>query len=999
MKTKLCRCDFNLPKSKVDILILGEFPTEYEISKNKLFCDNEANHSIRNILDRLSTKYKFSYHLSTVYKRSTKKLTPDLIAHCSSCLQQELNITKPKVIVTLGGDICNYIYPNSLGILLEEGCVRNLKLFSKNYNIISALAPKWCLDKEPNIIGTVYTAIEKAILFTKDKHFTISNDFKSELITDIDDVKYLLKDFANTNEYVAVDTETSSLNRIKNDLLSIQLSNDGKTGYLIPIKHFDSPFDSKEIEIVLGLFKKFFTKESEVKGYIYHNPKFDLHQFYRELKTFIFNAPIIDTAFMEYLLEENYTRIKSYPKRKGPYSLFNISYRYGFNYYKDSNTKDDRDNLANLKIKDWLSYGCADVVSIFNIYKKQLYLAKVRNHTKIKLMSEEFSTSVVRTLTYVEHCGIPLNINTLREMTNPSTSPITIQKKLVTKELHNQKSVKKLNDILIKKKSGSEFSLFGNPIIFDLGSRLHREQLFYSILNLQPLVEGKLSVDKAFFKRYKDSVKEAELIAEFQRLRTLQSGQIDNIYDYMNKTTGEPDFYIDNKIRASYLPRTVTGRLRAFKPNPQQRVTRGDRAKDILKMYEARPDKFMLKMDQGTFEVRGLGIISGDKILTKNFNQMDDTYNRYRKNPTKFVDDITNPINLGTHLLKVINKKEKWLSEKLVEIITKEIDKFDRINKDIFKDVKSSFTNYVVNIIKKRKGWISSDVEQKIKKAIRFELRRLVSLNKVGSLTDIHKFSASLFNNIDVLEVTKVQRQNAKGLVFGSIYGRSPYSIAQELGITQEEAEALQEKFASNMPQSYEYLKTIPNVGYENLYVESPIGRRRHVWGFLFVNQDVKDTLDTKQFYKTMTKYGSEQSPHIKFQKKIFKDNSRLCMNAPNQGMCSDYNIIGTDLVILKINSLGKLLYQVPEKEAWMIHNLVHDSMEGEFPKNDYEEVVKTIEPIYANDLVRYIEDVYGFKIHMNFRVDFEFGLNYAQMEKWDGTEMELRRIKEVIAG
>jgi uracil-DNA glycosylase family 4 len=75
---------------------------------------------------------------------------------------------------------------------------------------------------------------------------------------------------------------------------------------------------------------------------------------------------------------------------------------------------------------------------------------------------------------------------------------------------------------------------------------------------------------------------------------------------------------------------------------------------------------------------------------------------------------------------------------------------------------------------------------------------------------------------------TKEQRMIAKMFNFGLIYGRSAYSVAVQLHIPIDEAQAQLDAFFALMPKAKEWIDNTRTFVREHGYVETPFGRRRH---------------------------------------------------------------------------------------------------------------------------------------------------------------------------
>ncbi len=234
--------------------------------------------------------------------------------------------------------------------------------------------------------------------------------------------------------------------------------------------------------------------------------------------------------------------------------------------------------------------------------------------------------------------------------------------------------------------------------------------------------------------------------------------------------------------------------------------------------------------------------------------------------------------------------------------------------------------------------------------------------------TDTHTQNTSLFYGIPGEEVTSDQRQGTKQTVFGTIFGMSIPSIAKDIGKTDEEAAEVQNKFYSGAPDAKQWLDDVEKEGEKNFYVESPLGRRRHLWGFLFAHMD---NISRQEFAK-------------------INKMKRLARNSPIQGMCSDFSILAADLLVKEIFKRGKAKYQIEDALAWMMINLVHDSCENEIPIKDVLEFVPMIETIFTKRIRKFLNEKFGIDLQVHFEVDIDIGINYANMKTWNGSKEHL---------
>lgn len=89
---------------------------------------------------------------------------------------------------------------------------------------------------------------------------------------------------------------------------------------------------------------------------------------------------------------------------------------------------------------------------------------------------------------------------------------------------------------------------------------------------------------------------------------------------------------------------------------------------------------------------------------------------------------------------------------------------------------------------------------------------------------DVHKATAALMEDIPYDEVTKDQRTAAKKLTFGLMYGKSEMGYADEMGITQEEAEEKFKMYFKGKPKIKQSIDDAQNFLKENGYIEVPLG-------------------------------------------------------------------------------------------------------------------------------------------------------------------------------
>ncbi|HET7321445.1 MAG TPA: DNA polymerase I [Longimicrobiaceae bacterium] len=94
---------------------------------------------------------------------------------------------------------------------------------------------------------------------------------------------------------------------------------------------------------------------------------------------------------------------------------------------------------------------------------------------------------------------------------------------------------------------------------------------------------------------------------------------------------------------------------------------------------------------------------------------------------------------------------------------------------------------------------------------------------------DIHRQTAALVFGVPVEEVTKEMRGRAKTVNFAVIYGIGPFSLAQQLGVTNAEAKEFIERYFERFPGVRRYLDEQIELARKQGYVETLTGRRRYI--------------------------------------------------------------------------------------------------------------------------------------------------------------------------
>ena len=175
---------------------------------------------------------------------------------------------------------------------------------------------------------------------------------------------------------------------------------------------------------------------------------------------------------------------------------------------------------------------------------------------------------------------------------------------------------------------------------------------------------------------------------------------------------------------------------------------------------------------------------------------------------------------------------------------------------------------------------------------------------------DIHTITASQVFGVPQCEVTSLMRRSAKAVNFGIVYGISPFSLSQDIGVTVQEAKEYMNKYFAHYAGVRAYMDAVVEQAKKTGYVATLWGRRR------WIPEIRSSNFNTRSF------------------------GERVALNAPIQGTAADI----IKLAMLRVRDrlkaegfAGRLVLQVhdelivecPESEAEAVCKLVEKEMEG----------------------------------------------------------------------
>jgi DNA polymerase-1 len=198
---------------------------------------------------------------------------------------------------------------------------------------------------------------------------------------------------------------------------------------------------------------------------------------------------------------------------------------------------------------------------------------------------------------------------------------------------------------------------------------------------------------------------------------------------------------------------------------------------------------------------------------------------------------------------------------------------------------------------------------------------------------DIHATTAAAVAGIPLAKVTPEQRNHAKAINFGLIYGMSAFGLTRTTDLTLAESEDFVETYFKQFPGVKTFLADLQRQAVQLEYVETLMGRRRYFPGL-----------------------GSQKNYQIK-QRWL-----REAINAPIQGTAAD---------IMKVAMLdvAEALKTSRSKAKMLLQ--VHDELVLECPKDELEETARLVEDKMAS----------AYHLKVPLKTDARAGLNWGKMK------------------
>ncbi len=230
-------------------------------------------------------------------------------------------------------------------------------------------------------------------------------------------------------------------------------------------------------------------------------------------------------------------------------------------------------------------------------------------------------------------------------------------------------------------------------------------------------------------------------------------------------------------------------------------------------------------------------------------------------------------------------------------------------------------------------GWqlLSADYSQ-------IELRVMAHISQDSGLLgafmrdeDIHAATAAAVLGISISEVTKEQRRIAKSVNFGLSYGQGAFGLAQQTGMSREEANKFIKTYFEKYPGVLRYIEQTKRLAAEQGYVQTLLGRRR--------------------YFPNLAKMRGPERARAE----------REAINMPIQGTAAD-------IIKIAMIRLHRTLQERAMRARMVLQ--VHDELVLEVPDEELEATIPLVREVMSNAI----------QLAVPLKVDVEVGKNWLEM-------------------
>ena len=443
----------------------------------------------------------------------------------------------------------------------------------QKYNFSSWLKD---LDSSPDSLYIPSADAEKT-----DEDYIFNNRKDYELVNNKNNLLKWLEAIKKA-QFLAIDTETNSLNTMTAELVGISLSiQSGKACY-IPLKHQNASNEQLKIYDVLELIKPIL-ENSTIKK-VGQNIKYDAHIFLNY--GVHINGIADDTMLMSYVIASNQSH--------GMNKLSNKYLNHDCISYESLVGKGAKQiTFDQVALEDAVNYAAEDADITLQLHT--VLHQKLRKNKSQYSIYRDIEIPAMKALIQIERNGVLVDSKILGEQSND----------LGEKLLQFEKKA---------------FELAGQP--FNLSSPKQLQEILFDKLGIKSLKKtptGAPSTSEEVLIVLAHDYPLPKIILEYRSLAKLKSTYTDKLPRMINNHTG--------RVHTSYNQAVaITGRLASSDPNLQNIPIKTSEGRKVREAFIAPKNHKILSADYSQIELRIMAHLSKDERLISAFKNNEDVH-------------------------------------------------------------------------------------------------------------------------------------------------------------------------------------------------------------------------------------------------------------------------------------------------------------------------------------------------------------------------------------
>ena len=387
-----------------------------------------------------------------------------------------------------------------------------------------------------------------------------------------------LCDFFITKEFVSIDTETTSTDAIRAELVGLSFSVEEKKAFYVTV-----PANYEEALKIVQIFKPLYESDKIMK--IGQNIKYDYEVLTRYGVTL--QGKMFDTMIAHYLIQPELHHNMDYmAETLLGYQTIHIEEQLGPKGKKQKNMRD----LPPTDIYEYAAEDADITLRLKNVLEPRL------KELGVEELFWNIEMPLVRVLADMELNGVCLDTEALQDTSKIFTERMKQYEQEIYKEAgeeFNISSPKQVGDILFGK-----LQIMDKPKKTKTGQYVTSEEVLQSLESKSPIVRN---------------------ILNYRGIKKLLSTYIDALPKLINPRTGHIHTSFNQAL-------TATGRLSSSDPNLQNIPVRTDDGKEIRKCFIPEEGCLFFSADYSQIELRIMAHLSEDENMMEAFREGHDIH-------------------------------------------------------------------------------------------------------------------------------------------------------------------------------------------------------------------------------------------------------------------------------------------------------------------------------------------------------------------------------------